>query len=45
VRYENQQESYREIQVDGQLHYEAPEADLGEFFHLIYARQQAFCRS
>jgi hypothetical protein len=32
VRYENQRESYREIQVDGQLHYEIPEADLGEFF-------------
>ena len=32
VRYENQRESYREIQVDGQLHYEAPEADVGEFF-------------
>jgi hypothetical protein len=32
VRYENQQESYREIQVDGQLHHETPDADLGEFF-------------
>jgi hypothetical protein len=32
VRYENQRESYREIQVDGQPHYETPEADLGEFF-------------
>jgi len=32
VRYEDQRESYREIQVDGQLHYENPEADLGEFF-------------
>jgi hypothetical protein len=32
VRYENQRESYREVQVDGQLHYETPEADLGEFF-------------
>lgn len=32
VRYENQRESYRDIQVDGQLHYEIPETDLGEFF-------------
>jgi hypothetical protein len=32
VRYENQRESYREIQVDGQPHHEIPEADLGEFF-------------
>ena len=32
VRYENQQESYREIQVDGRLHHETPDADLGEFF-------------
>jgi hypothetical protein len=32
VRYEDQRESHREIKVDGQPHYEAPEADLGEFF-------------
>jgi hypothetical protein len=35
VRYENQRESYREIQVDGQPHHEIPEADLGEFFQRL----------